>query len=61
MKERLSKLIDVKSLVTLGLTAALVALLFLGTEPPRELLALYCTSYGSIVTYFFTRRGGEER
>ena len=38
MKERLSKLIDVKSLVTLGLTAALVALLFLGTEPPRELL-----------------------
>ena len=61
MKERLYKLIDVKILVTLGLTAALVALLFLGTEPPRELLALYCTSYGSIVTYFFTRKGGEER
>lgn len=55
MKERFAKLIDVKSIVTLVMTAALVALLFLGVDPPKELLALYCTSYGAVITYFFTR------
>lgn len=55
MKEKLAKLIDVKSIVTLVMTAALVALLFAGAEPPKELLALYCTSYGAVITYFFTR------
>ena len=56
MKEKLAKLIDVKSIVTLIMTAALVALLFTDREPPRELLALYCTSYGAVITYFFTRK-----
>ncbi len=59
MKERLGRLLEVKSLVTLAMTAALVALLFCGVEPERELLALYCTSYGSIITYFFTRKQNE--
>lgn len=56
--ERIMKLLEVKSIVTLVMTAALVALLFCGQEPPRELLALYCTSYGAIITYFFTRKEG---
>ena len=55
MKDKLAKLIDVKSIVTLVMTLALVALLFTDREPAKELLALYCTSYGAIVTYFFTR------
>lgn len=55
MKEKLAKLIDVKSIVTLVMTAALVALLFAGIDPTKELLALYCTSYGAVITYFFTR------
>lgn len=55
MKDKFAKLIDVKSIVTLVMTVALVALLFSGREPAKELLALYCTSYGAIVTYFFTR------
>lgn len=58
MKEKLAKLIDVKSIVTLMMSAALVALLFTDGEPPKELLALYCTSYGAIITYFFTRKEG---
>lgn len=57
MKEKFAKLIDVKSIVTLAMTAALVALLFTEIEPAKELLALYCTSYGSVITYFFTRKG----
>ena len=55
---RLGKLLEVKSIVTLVMTFALVALLFSDREPAKELLALYCTSYGAIVTYFFTRPSG---
>ena len=58
MKERFAKLIDVKSIVTIVMTAALVVLLFTGVEPAKELLALYCTSYGAVITYFFTKRDG---
>lgn len=57
MKDKWAKLFEVKSLVTLTLTTALVVLLFVEREPAKELLALYCTSYGAIITYLFTRRG----
>ena len=56
MKDRFAKLIDVKSIVTLVMTVALVALLFSSREPAKELLALYCTSYGAVIAYFFTRK-----
>ena len=56
MKDKFAKLIDVKSIVTLTMTVALIAMLFVTTEPPKELLALYCTSYGSVITYFFTKK-----
>lgn len=58
IKERLARLMDVKSIVTIAMTAALVALLFTGVEPAKELLALYCTSYGAVITYFFTKKDG---
>lgn len=56
MKEKFAKLIDVKSFVTLAMTAGLLALLFWPGEPPKEILALFCTSYGSIMTYYYTRK-----
>lgn len=56
--ERLLRLFEVKSLVTLGLTAGMLILLFGPYEPPQEALALFCTSYGAIITYFFTRKEG---
>ena len=58
MKEKLAKLVDVKSIVTLGLTACMAGLLFGAVEPSKEVLALFCTSYGAIITYFFTRKEG---
>ena len=58
MKEKLAKLMEVKSLVTLGLTFGMLALLFGPFEPPAEALGLFCTSYGAVVTYFFTRKEG---
>lgn len=56
---RLSKLLSVKSIVTLVMTACMAGLLFSGVEPSKEVLALYCTSYGAIITYFFTKQEGE--
>lgn len=47
---------DVKSFVTIIMTIGLIVLLLVpNLNPPKEILALYCTSYGSVITYFFTR------
>ena len=52
---------DVKSFVTVAMTLGIIVLLFVpGLNPPTEIIALYCTSYGSIMTYFFTRKDKEE-
>lgn len=52
---------DVKSFVTVVMTLGLVALLFIpNLNPPTEIIALYCTSYGSIMTYFFTKKNDEK-
>lgn len=56
--DRMLRLLEVKSLVTLGLTACMAALLFGPYSPPQEIMALFCTSYGAIITYFFTRKEG---
>ena len=64
MKEfitRLCKLLEVKSIVTLALTGAMVALLFAGDGVPREMLTLFSTAYGAVITYFFTRKDGESK
>lgn len=60
MKEKLARLIDVKSIVALLMTVGLLALLFSNRQPPQTLLALYCTSYGSIMTYYYTRKDEEK-
>lgn len=56
MKEKFAKLIDVKSIVTLLMTIALVVLMFVNIEINKELLMLFSTSYGAIITYFFTKK-----
>lgn len=48
---------DVKSFVTIVMTIGLIVLLLVpNINPPKEILALYCTSYGAVITYFFTRK-----
>ncbi|MBR2489873.1 MAG: hypothetical protein IKB65_00090 [Ruminiclostridium sp.] len=49
-------LIDVKSIVTLAMTGALIALLFCPGEVNAEAQNLFCTAYGAVITYFFTKR-----
>ena len=61
MKEKFAKLLDVKSVVTLVMTRAMVGLLFTDVEVDRELLLLFSTSYGAIITYFFTKKSGGEK
>lgn len=56
MKEKFAKLIDVKSIVTLLMTIALVVLMFTNIEINKELLMLFSTSYGAVITYFFTKK-----
>lgn len=53
---------DVKSFVTIIMTIGLIVLLLVpGINPPTEIVALYCTSYGAIITYFFTRKDNEKK
>lgn len=56
IKEKLAKLIDVKSIVTITTTVLMGALLLGKFEPQKEVMALFCTSYGAIITYFFTKK-----
>ena len=55
---RVCKLLEVKSIVTIAMTAALVYLLATNRAIQPELLALYSSSYGAVITYFFTRKDG---
>lgn len=60
MKERFSKLIDVKSIVTLAMTFAMILMLTGVFNPPTEVFALFSTAYGSVITYFFTKKRDTE-
>lgn len=53
---RLCKLIDVKSIVTITMTVGMIIMLFGDHKVPQEAMALFSTSYGSIITYFFTKK-----
>lgn len=60
MKEKFAKLIDLKSIVTLVMTVAMILLLTGTFNPPKEILTLYASSYGAIITYFFTKKSGDK-
>lgn len=58
--EKCAKLVDVKSLVTLAMTAAMILMLTGVFNPPTEIFGLFATSYGSIITYFYTKKSGDK-
>ena len=62
MKEvgkQIAKLIDLKSIATLLMTGTMIALMFYPKEINKELLMLFSTSYGSMMTYYYNRKGSE--
>lgn len=54
--ERICRLIEVKSLVTLALTFGMLMLLLGPVTPAPEVLSLFSMVFGSVTTYFFTRK-----
>lgn len=60
MKQKLAKLIDVKSIVTLVMTFAMVLMLTGVFKPTTEIFGLFSTVYGAVITYFFTKKDKSE-
>lgn len=60
MKQKFSKLIDVKSIVTLVMTFAMVLMLTGIFNPTTESFGLFSTVYGAVITYFFTKKDKSE-
>jgi hypothetical protein len=50
---------DVKSFVTILLTIAMVVLIFVPFEVNKEVLMLFSSTYGAVITYYFTRKDTE--
>lgn len=51
---------DLKSFVTVVMTIAMVVLLFVSYDINKEVLMLFSTSYGAVMTYFFNRKDKKE-
>lgn len=51
---------DVKSFVTVIMTIAMVVLVFLPYEINKEILMIFSSSYGAVITYFFTKKDKNE-
>ena len=47
---------SVKSFVTVVMTIAMVALLFIPWKVNKEVLMIFSASYGSVITYFFNKK-----
>ena len=60
MKEKFAKLIDVKSIVTLAMTFAMILMLTGVFKPATEVFGLFSTVYGAVITYFFTKKNEGE-
>lgn len=58
LKKRLTALLAVKSIVTLAMTMAMIGMLFFEIVPDSELRSVFCTAYGAVMTYYFTRKEG---
>lgn len=51
---------DVKSFVTIVMTIAMIGLLFAPIDVNKEILMIFSSAYGSVITYFFTRKENKE-
>jgi hypothetical protein len=61
MSKLIDLIVDVKSIVTLAMTGAMIALLFTAQVRNVEAQSLFCTAYGAIITYFFTKQPSAAR
>lgn len=59
MKEKIAKLIDLKSIITLTLIITLEILIIRGTELNNDLFLLFSNIITMVITYFFTKKNKE--
>jgi hypothetical protein len=55
-KEKIAKLIDVKSIVTILLVATLVYIVISGRDMNSDVFLLFSNATTMIITYFFTKK-----
>ncbi len=56
MKEKLAKLIDVKSFITIGLVATLIYLVVRNVQLNEAMQLLFSNMITMVMTYFFTKK-----
>lgn len=59
MKDKLAKLIDVKSIITVGLVATLIIVVVGGRDIEEKAFNLFSNVVTMVITYFFTKKKGE--
>lgn len=59
MKEKFAKLIDLRSIITLMMNVAMIIMLFYPHEIDKEILMIFSTAYGSVMTFYFTKNKKE--
>jgi len=60
MKEKLTKLIDLKSIITLAMTFTLIFILVGPVEVNEVVFALFNTSYGVVLGFYFAKKKDKE-
>lgn len=60
MKEKIAKLIDLKSIITLTLVITLEILIIRGTDLDDNLFLLFSNILTMVVTYFFTKKSNKD-
>lgn len=60
MKDKIAKLIDLKSIITLSLIVTLEILIIKGTNLNSDLFLLFSNILTMVVTYFFTKKSNNK-
>lgn len=60
MKEKIAKLIDLKSIITLTLIITLEILIVKGNKLDSDLFLLFSNIITMVITYFFTKKSNKE-
>jgi len=60
IKEKIAKLIDLKSIITVSLIVTLEILIIKGTKLEENLFLLFSNIITMVVTYFFTKNSNKK-
>lgn len=61
MLKRLAKLIDVKSLITMGLVLTLIVVTLFGRPVEEKVFNLFSNVLTMVMTYFFTKKSNSSK